>query len=112
MTFDAYTDTPTTTSTATSTPSDTPTPTLTALDAALQRARVGVTHNDDWQEFSWPDDQGVDMMLVPTGPLAGLKLPMPTPIAKSFSLTAVPPGVVNVIFPVVAPEGTIALSEL
>jgi hypothetical protein len=45
---------------------------------------------------------------IPTEPLEGVKPVMPEPIVKSLSLKAVPPGVVTLIFPVVALAGTVA----
>ena len=45
---------------------------------------------------------------VPTGPLFGEKLELEGAAVKTPALVAVPPGVVTVIVPVVAPEGTTA----
>ena len=47
---------------------------------------------------------------VPTGPLAGVKLVIVGGLitVKLPALVAVPPGVVTLIVPVVAPEGTVA----
>jgi hypothetical protein len=47
---------------------------------------------------------------VPTGPLVGAKLVMVGGLStvKLLELVAVPPGVVTLIGPVVAPEGTVA----
>src|SRR6185295_12556960 len=48
---------------------------------------------------------------VPTGPLVGLNdviVGADAVTVKSPTLVAVPPGVVTLIFPVVAPEGTVA----
>jgi hypothetical protein len=49
----------------------------------------------------------VIVTIVPTGPLEGVKLLIPAPIVKSLPLKTVPPGVVTLIFPVVAPAGTV-----
>jgi formylglycine-generating enzyme required for sulfatase activity len=63
----------TATATATLTPSKTNTPTLTPtltpdpLEAALQRARAGVTTNADWDPFPHDFGDGVNMVLVPKG---------------------------------------------
>ena len=48
--------------------------------------------------------------LVPTGPLAGVKLVIVGGLitVKLPALVAVPPGVVTLIVPAVAPEGTVA----
>ena len=48
--------------------------------------------------------------LVPTGPLAGVKLVIVGGLmtVKLPALVAVPPGVVTLIVPVVAPVGTVA----
>jgi hypothetical protein len=48
--------------------------------------------------------------LVPTGPLVGAKLVIVGGLTtvKLFALTAVPPGVVTLNGPVVAPAGTVA----
>ena len=49
--------------------------------------------------------------LVPTGPLVGAKLVIVgalAPTVKLLALVAVPPGVVTVSGPVVAPAGTVA----
>ena len=48
--------------------------------------------------------------LVPTGPLAGVKLVMVGGLitVKVPALVAVPPGVVTLMVPVVAPAGTVA----
>ena len=48
--------------------------------------------------------------LVPTRPLLGVKLVMAGGgiTVKSFALVVVPPGVVTLIGPVVAPTGTVA----
>ena len=49
--------------------------------------------------------------LVPTGPLVGVKLVIVGGIAvtvKELALVAVPPGVVTLTGPVVAPVGTVA----
>ena len=49
--------------------------------------------------------------LVPTGPLAGVKLVIVGPLAvtvNALALVAVPPAVVTLIDPVVAPAGTVA----
>ena len=51
------------------------------------------------------------VMLVPTGPLAGVKLVTVgafAPTVKVLALVAVPPGVVTLSVPVVAPAGTVA----
>jgi len=50
------------------------------------------------------------VMLVPTGPLVGVKLVMVGAgiTVKLFVLVAVPPGVVTLRGPVVAPVGTVA----
>ncbi len=51
--------------------------------------------------------------LVPTGPLVGEKLVIVGPATvtvKLLALVAVPPGVVTAIGPVVAPEGTVAVT--
>ena len=53
----------------------------------------------------------VIVTLVPTGPLAGVKLVIVGALAltvKLAELVAVPPGVVTVTGPVVAPAGTVA----
>src|SRR5258706_4068777 len=53
--------------------------------------------------------------LVPTGPLVGAKLVMVGGLAvtvKAPLLLAVPPGVVTLIGPVVAPAGTVAVIEV
>ena len=47
----------------------------------------------------------VMLTLVPTGPLAGENAAICGTITKEFALVAVPPGVVTVIDPVVAPPG-------
>ena len=48
--------------------------------------------------------------LVPTGPLAGVKLVIVGGLitVKLLALVAVPPGVVTLMVPVVAPVGTVA----
>jgi hypothetical protein len=46
---------------------------------------------------------------VPTGPLVGEKLVIHGPTVKLVALVAVPAGVVTLIGPVVAPEGTVAV---
>ena len=50
--------------------------------------------------------------VVPTGPLAGVKLVMVGALAvvtvNAVALVAVPPGVVTLIGPLVAPAGTVA----
>jgi hypothetical protein len=49
--------------------------------------------------------------LVPTGPLAGVKLAIIGALAvtvKLLALVAIPPGVVTLTGPVVAPAGTVA----
>ena len=46
--------------------------------------------------------------LAPTPPLVGVKLAMVGAIVKVVVLVAVPPGVVRVTGPVVAPAGTVA----
>ena len=48
--------------------------------------------------------------LVPTGPLAGVKLVIEGGLitVKLPALVAVPPGVVTLMVPAVAPEGTVA----
>ena len=48
--------------------------------------------------------------LVPTGPLAGVKLVIVGGLitVKLLALVAVPPGVVTLMVPVVAPAGTVA----
>ena len=49
--------------------------------------------------------------LIPTGPLAGVKLVIVGPLAvtvNAVALVAVPPGVVTLIGPLVAPAGTVA----
>ena len=49
--------------------------------------------------------------LVPTGPLVGVKLVIvggPAVTVKALALVAVPPEVVTLIGPVVAPAGTVA----
>ena len=51
------------------------------------------------------------VMLLPTGPLVGVKLVIVGPLddtVKVVALVAVPPGVVTVSGPVVAPAGTVA----
>ena len=53
----------------------------------------------------------VIVTLVPTGPLAGVKLVIVGALAltvKLAELVAVPPGVVTLTGPVVAPAGTVA----
>ena len=52
--------------------------------------------------------------LVPTGPLAGVKLVIVGGLitVKLPALMAVPPGVVTLIVPVVAPAGTVACIEV
>jgi len=53
--------------------------------------------------------------LVPTGPLVGAKLVMVGGLAvtvKALLLVAVPPGVVTLICPVVAPVGTVAAIDV
>src|SRR5881227_2912755 len=52
--------------------------------------------------------------LVPTGPLAGVKLVIVGGLitVKLLALVAVPPGVVTLIVPVVAPAGTVARIEV
>ena len=50
----------------------------------------------------------VIVTLVPTGPPAGVKPAMVGTTAKFVALTAVPPGVVTLTGPVVAPDGTVA----
>src|SRR5258705_302260 len=53
--------------------------------------------------------------LVPTGPLVGVKLVMVGPLAvtvKLLALVAVPPEVVTLIGPVVAPPGTVAVIDV
>ena len=51
--------------------------------------------------------------LVPAGPDVGVKLEIvgvdPELTVKSAALVAVPPGAETLIFPVVAPEGTVAV---
>ena len=46
---------------------------------------------------------------VPTGPLVGEKLVIRGPTVKLPALVAVPPGVVTLIVPDVAPEGTVVV---
>jgi hypothetical protein len=46
--------------------------------------------------------------IVPTGPLAGVNAVIAGATAKLVALVAVPPGVVTLSGPVVAPVGTIA----
>ena len=46
--------------------------------------------------------------LVPTAPLAGVKLAIVGAILKAVALVAVPPVVVTLSGPVVAPAGTVA----
>ena len=46
--------------------------------------------------------------LVPTGPLVGVKLVIVGATVKLPALVAVPPGVVTLSGPVVAPAGTVA----
>ena len=53
----------------------------------------------------------VMVTVLPTGPLVGLKLVIVGPLAvtvKALALVAVPPGVVTLSRPVVAPAGTVA----
>ena len=45
---------------------------------------------------------------VPTGPLPGVKPAIVGSTAKALALAAVPPGVVTLSGPVVAPAGTVA----
>jgi hypothetical protein len=47
--------------------------------------------------------------LAPMTPLKGVKVVMRGATMKSLALVAVPPGVVTVISPVVAPAGTVAV---
>ena len=53
----------------------------------------------------------VIVTLVPTGPLVGVKEVMlgATMTVKSVALVPVPAGLVTLIFPVVAPAGTVAV---
>jgi len=46
--------------------------------------------------------------LLPTGPLAGVKLAIAGTIVKLVALVAVPPGAVTLSGPVVAPAGAVA----
>ena len=50
----------------------------------------------------------LSVTLVPTGPLAGVKLAIVGAAMKLVALVAVPPGVVTLSEPVVTPAGTLA----